>query len=219
MLVAIALLTTAIAVQAQTQAHFGIKGGLNMATLRGNALDDSDSRNGLAIGAFAILEMPRGFALQPEILFTQWGAKLQPAALGDEFQWEYRFNYIAIDLLARFKFDLNGPVAPVVFVGPSLAINTSSNLKFEHEGEVDEYDIGNVKNTDLGLVLGGGTEIDLKKVLVTLEVRYTLGAEGFLEDGTYIANPTDGEVYLVDLDGQAWDSKHGALSILIGVAL
>ena len=211
------LLLPALTAGAQVKPRFGIKGGMNMSTLRGDDLSDLDTRNGIALGVFATLDMPHGFALQPEILYTQWGAKFEPDIIPGEYKWEYRFNYVAINLLARFTFDLHGPVAPIVFVGPSLALSTSSKLEFEHEGESYEFDINNVKGMHLGLVLGGGVQAALHKVLVTLDARYTLGAEGFLEDAAYIGMPNE-EVNLVNPDGTAWDSKHGVLSIMLGVA-
>ena len=73
LIITAALLSTALF--AQTKANIGLKGGLNIASLKVEDQESSDSRIGLHLGALAHIHLAPQFALQPEVLYSQQGMK------------------------------------------------------------------------------------------------------------------------------------------------
>ena len=54
--------------------RFGVKGGLNIATLTGD-VQDASTKVGFHVGGFAEIKVSDKFAVQPELLFSTQGAK------------------------------------------------------------------------------------------------------------------------------------------------
>ncbi len=101
---------------------FGLKGGVNFATLNGDAVFDSfDGRTGYHIGAVAQLGLG-GFAIQPEIVYSAQGIE------------DTNIDYLNIPILAKLKF------AKILSLeaGPQfgLTANGSSDLD-----DLDSFDI------------------------------------------------------------------------------
>ena len=84
-LVSVFLLLTAKA----QQAHFGLKGGVNVSQLDFNDNTSSDSKVGLHLGIFAHIHASKTWAIQPELLYSLEGAqKVGNAGI------KYNLNYI-----------------------------------------------------------------------------------------------------------------------------
>ena len=137
---------------------FGIKGGLNVATLRINNLD-ADSRLGFHFGAVAELELSDRFSLQPEILYSEFGAKETDETL--------KADYISIPIMAKyyvvdgFSFE----------AGPQFSFLVNDEL--EVVGPVGGAVLNpQVKNFDFSLNLGMGYQF---KGGIFFQTRYNLG--------------------------------------------
>ncbi len=86
---------------AQAQISVGAKGGLNVSNLSG--IDDiegvkSNALVGFHIGGFVTFNLGRNFAIQPELLYSTQGAKLETAT--DEENLE--LNYFNIPIMVKF---------------------------------------------------------------------------------------------------------------------
>lgn len=175
-------------VKAQLLPEFGIKGGVNFATL--NNADDLESKTGILAGAFVKLNIPASpIAIQPEVLYAQYGYKAE----GDDSF--VALNYIQIPVLLKFGFDLPAaPVAPNVFFGPYLGFNTKAEADDGDDNTVDVDDF--FTDTDYGVVVGAG--LDITKFRIGL--RYTAGLTNVLEDDF-----EDGE-------------KNSAIALTVGIA-
>lgn len=90
MLAGILLLTSA----ANAQISVGAKGGLNVSTLNGFQDLDASSLTGFHFGGYMGINLGRNFALQPEVLFSTQGAKLEDQ--------EVNLNYLNIPVMVRF---------------------------------------------------------------------------------------------------------------------
>src|SRR6187549_120261 len=87
-------------VQAQ-DIHFGIKGGLNIATLHREAgAPNYSSKPGFHLGGLAHIHISPHFAVQPEIMYSTQGTK------SDNINTETKLNlgYINIPVLAQYMF-------------------------------------------------------------------------------------------------------------------
>ena len=142
--------------------RLGVEGGINLANLNGaNVGDAFASRVGLAGGAFLGLPLGPSLELQPELLYEQKGGKFNGNA--------YQLNYVEVPILLDITFI--GPLG--LLVGPSFDANVYNS------------GVGNVNNTDMGLVLGA--QLNLDRFLVS--GRYEVGLSN-ISSNTAVQNGT-----------------------------
>ena len=141
---------------AQTSA--GIKGGVNVATIGGDAVG-VDPRIGFHAGFFVSARLSDNFGLQPEIIYSSQGAQ---AAENSDIKFAY--NYINIPLMLKYYPNENLSLQ----VGPQLGVLTSAKVKFNTEDQ-DVKD--QLENTDVAIGVGLGYENES----VNLSVRYNFG--------------------------------------------
>ena len=153
--------------EARAQDRGGVRVGLNLANLSGNDtadLGDTDSRAGLVVGLFGVVPINPNFAFQPELLFSQQGAKVEDGS--DDAT--IKLDYIQIPLLARIRLGTS-PSAPVyALFGPSFGFRT----KFEVEVDDENIDIEDqTEGHDIGLVAG----VAVNAGPAVVDARYTWG--------------------------------------------
>jgi|AntRauTorcE11897_2_1112592.scaffolds.fasta_scaffold36344_1 opacity protein-like surface antigen len=141
---------------AHAQADFGIRGGVNFATISADGFSP-DSRTGLLVGAYANFGMDGAISIQPEVLYSAKGA-----SFGDN---ETKLDYVEIPILAKYTIDTDGSLAPHFYAGPYVGINVSA--KNENDDDISE----GISSTDFGLTLGGGLGFDS----FNIGARYSLG--------------------------------------------
>ncbi len=157
----------------------GIKGGLNFATVGGSDAPPSlSTMNGFAAGVYLELSLPGPLSIQPEVLYSIKGFKLDLGALGSSTN-----TYSYVDIPVLLKFSLPVPVVkPFIFVGPSLSLLLSAKEKDESPiaGRSGETDIKDVTNkTDFGVVAGAGIKLSLVAVDLSIDARYAMGLSKF----------------------------------------
>jgi hypothetical protein len=89
------------AVKAQ-EPHFGVKGGLNIASLNRGG-DPNEPRVGFNAGAFAHIHTSLHWTLQPEIQFSTEGGK--HPLVGGNLKGTTRLNYINFPVLLQYMFN------------------------------------------------------------------------------------------------------------------
>jgi opacity protein-like surface antigen len=154
------------------EVKFGTKVGLNLSNFTGD-LDDSDSKIGFNIGAFAEISLSDKFIFQPELLFSSQGAKFEESDNNFSSEETLKFNYLNMPLMIKFaasdKFALE--------FGPQLGFLLSAKSKFEQtfDGETfsEEVDIkDSVKSIDFGLNFGASFDVSEN---IMIGARYNLG--------------------------------------------
>jgi hypothetical protein len=179
----IALLPCGAAAQ---QIGGGVKGGLSLGDVP-KFTDELDStvattsqRIGYAVGGFLAIRFGSGFSIQPEMLYTQKGVKInvsEGAELGDV---RYKADYVDVPILARYTFGKGGRV--YVFGGPSLDFKVSAKVSAGILDKTEEEDISDdIENFEFALVFGGGIELGP----LLLEARWSEGL-------TNVAKSVDG---------------------------
>ena len=127
------------------------------------------SKIGINAGAFASIPVGEGFAVQPELLFSAMGAKINDG--NDE--GKYLLNYISVPVLAKFnlpesKFSVYaGPQIGFLITGKAKAAGTTIDVKDQFE------------STDFSGVFGLQYEIANN---VNLSTRYQLGFSNIIKD-------------------------------------
>jgi hypothetical protein len=189
------------ATESSLSPKFGIKGGINLSNLYVDDVKDENVKVGLNAGFFAKLPLTRGFSIQPELLYSNKGAKeTYDNILG---KGEYRFNLDYIEL----------PVLAVINVGKNFNLHGGGYISYLAAVNIKDLDsdgtITNVKDLsaenfhriDYGLV--GGLGVDIQKF--TIGARYNYGLREVGKSGSLSGDLTK-------------NSKNSAINVYLGFA-
>lgn len=159
------LMLTFVVIQSQAQGlHLGVKGGANIFKVDGQGYDQG-FQFGYNVGAFAEINFPGVFGIQPELLWNQTnyrtGSKFSDIYPGGLDDVKGKLNYLSIPILLSFR-----PAKIISFqAGPQFGIllNQDKNLV---DNSKDAF-----KKGDLSLV--GGVQFNLASIVVG--GRYVVG--------------------------------------------
>ncbi|OXG04434.1 outer membrane protein with beta-barrel domain [Flavobacterium araucananum] len=167
--------------------RFGVKGGLNLTSFSGGNYYDAKSLVGFQVGGFAEIKIIERLSIQPEVLFSTQGAKLDGGSFGD---FNSKLNYINVPVLAKFYITKQFTVE----AGPQIGFLVSA--KTDGDDAKDSF-----KSVDTGFNFGAGYNFTEN---VSVNLRYTVG----------LANIAD---YEVDNTEQYLDSpKNSVLALTLG---
>ena len=139
-------ITAAIFSFAQSPAKFGVKGGVNISTIKIEDFDDTDSRIGLHAGGFAHIHLAPQWALQPELLYSAEGGKVD---FGGGSEATYKNDYVNIPLMVQYMFDNGFRIE----AGPQLGLLVNSEIEDEQGNEAEADDTFKSTNVSLGFGL------------------------------------------------------------------
>jgi hypothetical protein len=130
MMIAAAIFTVAT-VSAQTEAHFGIKGGMNASQLHstnnsGNGGSTMDTRIGYHAGVLVhIHKRASHWAIQPEVMYSLEGAKNN--LVGSSDKAFTNLSYINVPVLVQYMFDNGFRIQ----AGPQLGLLVAAKYKIK----------------------------------------------------------------------------------------
>ncbi len=152
--------TTLYAQEAET----GIKGGLNLSSLSTDDNNDKNLKPGFHVGVFTKIPVSESFAIQPELLYSGKGIKLNydESSFADG---ETKFNLNYIDLPVKLVFNLSEDfefqVGPYVSYLVNANVDTDAEvLDFWNIDSDDELDREHFHSLDYGLSAGLGFDLD-----------------------------------------------------------
>lgn len=204
---ALLIATAAVAQEQQTTTEsslspkFGIKGGINLSNLYVDDVKDENMKVGLNAGFFAKLPLTRGFSIQPELLYSNKGAKeTYDNILG---KGEYRFNldYIELPVLAVINVGKNFNIHGGGYVSYLAAVNIKD---LDNDGtitNVKDLNAENFNRIDYGLA--GGFGVDIQNF--TIGARYNYGLREIGKSGSLSGDLTK-------------NSKNSAINVYLGLA-
>lgn len=153
---------------------FGIRGGLNVASM--SMKDDSNykSRAGFNAGVAVDFPIMESFYIQSGLYYTTKGFKFEYGYEGYEFEDKLNIGYLEIPILASYRYNFNDANQLQFNFGPYFAYGLHGKVKEKetyrgrtYEEDYDWYkDNDNTKRFDMGLQLGLG---------VTLAKHYYVG--------------------------------------------
>lgn len=146
-LVLMATTTTAIA-QEKNGSSFGIKGGLNYATITKGDFDEGpDPRTSFHIGFVGEIPLIANvFSIQPEVLYSRQGFEINQTLLGTNYETQYKLDYINMPVLAKIYLGK----AFSIEAGPQFGLKVGE--KYESDDAVTETN--DVNNFDTALAAG-----------------------------------------------------------------
>ncbi len=161
------LLSAAIVVAgfcANAQIGYGVKLGLNVSTLTGDDSEGIKSKIGVNGGGFVNIPLATSFAVQPELLFSTEGAKVDGGG-------SINLNYINVPVMLQYR--KSGFIGEL---GPQIGFLASANTKFDGDTE----DIKEVLNsTSFALNFGAGYQLESG---IGFGARYSLGLSNLAKD-------------------------------------
>lgn len=146
------------------ESSVGIKGGLNLSTISTDVGSDKNLKPGFHVGVFNKFAFSESFALQPELLFSTKGLKINydESSIVDG---ETRFNTYYIDLPVYLVFNLSE--AFQIQAGPYVSYLLGANIDTDAEVlgffEIDTNEELNRKNFnafDYGVSAGISFNLD-----------------------------------------------------------
>lgn len=146
----------AMAMPAQAQIKFGVKGGLNLANSLSSTWKDkanADSYTGFFIGPMVDVNIPIvGLGLDGSLMYSQKGNKLE----GETFKQQG----LEIPVNLKYSFGLGSLASIYLAAGPSFFFNFKSDDDLTIiEGAVKETGKINYKNAEVALNLGAGVKL------------------------------------------------------------
>jgi hypothetical protein len=172
-------LITIIAVNASinAQMRFGVKGGLNLASI---STSDKTVPTSSALGFHGgiVLDAPlsESISIQPNLLFSQKGFSLDASGISSKVT----FNYIEIPV----NFLYNATDALTIGAGPFLgyALSASAKTTFNGQTQTTDVDFDNKsQRVDYGLNITAGYEI-IEGLVIS--ANYSLGLANLNKDAT-----------------------------------
>jgi hypothetical protein len=145
----------ALPIPAASQVTVGVSGGLSIASLTGDDVDeDLGSRTGMNVGGFLELPLADIVWLVPGVYYIQKGAT------SDVPDGKIKIDYVEVPLLLRVGVSQRDPVGVNLFLGPTFAFQAKcsfelGNVSGDCESQAaSDLDFG--KSFDLGLAVGAG---------------------------------------------------------------
>ena len=125
-------LVAALPINAQ-HAQFGLKAGVNVASLDVDDGNDIGSKAGLYIGGLAHIHVTTHFAVQPEIVFSMQG--------GEEGSLKAKYNYINVPVLLQYMTNNGFRLQTGPQVGFLVsAENESGNVEVDVKDQLNTVD-------------------------------------------------------------------------------
>ena len=134
----------------QIEYHYGVVVGQNVATIKSKQGSSQDVITGLVGGVALQVVWPKGFVVQPELLYSQKGVTF--SGNGAKFD----MNYLEIPVKATYRLHM-AEVKPFVFAAPYGAYA----IKVAEDSNVANNEItpDQIKKMDYGIALGAGFDV------------------------------------------------------------
>jgi len=170
------LLLLGFLVQTSTAQTFGVKGGINLASMSFSEDMDNSVKSllGVHAGPVVEIELQESLCFNTGLLFSVKGAKME---YGNE-NASTSLNYLEIPLNVAYKFSLGESSNFFVQAGPYLAYALSGKTKFGDESEDIDFEADGMKRMDFGLGIGAGIELGP----IVPSVSYQLGLSNLNDD-------------------------------------
>lgn len=196
----ITLAVLAIGLAFSLHAQVAVKAGVNFANMlfeeEDNSIEDL-ARNGatkFTAGVAFILPFSDVLALQPELLFTQKGAKSTYTILGEEFSSDLTYNYLDIPLLLRLSLGNTQGEGLGIYLNGGAYVGYAFSGKSKRESplgnsetDINFDDTDSQSRVDFGAAVGGGLTLGN----LFFDLRYNHGINNILDDDANNNNDND----------------------------
>lgn len=169
------IMLVAVSLSSLAQTKFGLKAGVNITNLGGDA-DDYDARIAPYFGGFASFAISEKLSFQPELLYSMKGAKSSytEEEEGIELKVEETLKLTYLDIPLMFKYNVGGRLN--LQAGPQVSLLLSAKNKYEGKAmgisfSTEEDLKDGFKGLDFGLGFGLGYDFGA----IGIDAKYNLG--------------------------------------------
>ncbi|WP_298144921.1 porin family protein [Flavobacterium sp.] len=157
--------------------NFGVKGGLNYATVTGDEFDSPDARTSFHVGALAEFPITSRFALQIEAVYSSQGFESEFDGFGGgaNDKIEYQLDYINVPVLAKIYL-LKGLS---IEAGPQFGFKANEEIDTDPNNNPGDFEIDQAADYDFSVVGGLTFKSDAGFFLYG---RYNYGLTDIIED-------------------------------------
>jgi len=176
------------------EVSFGVKGGVNFATINGDGFDSPDSRTSFHVGALAEFPLADIFSIQVEALYSGQGFEYNTPEtfLTDSRKIEYQLDYITVPVLAKvylFKgFSLEA--------GPQFGFLVNEELDSAPNDNDGDTNTDEAKDFEFGFAGGVTFQTDMG---LFATARYTQGVTEIFEDRDDADNKATNSVFQIGI--------------------
>lgn len=156
---------------------FGVKGGVNFATVTGDDFESPDSRTSFHVGVLAEFPLADIFSLQVEALYSGQGFKtnIDGGLFGGDGDVEYQLDYVNVPVLAKV-YIIEGLS---VEVGPQFSFKVNEEIDTDPSDDPGDTDLNEAEDFDFGVAAGLTFQTDMG---LFASGRYNLGVTDIIED-------------------------------------
>jgi len=207
--------TTTSNMSSDSSVRFGVKAGMNVASLSKDAgLEDQKSKIGFNAGVFATIPIAESFSIQPEVMYSQYGAKIENTneftVLGTTTRnvesYSTHLDYITVPVMFQYNFIPNfyveaGPEFGFMVSAKNkgdrtTTVTTGSNTNTSSTNYTDDIDKDNLNTFNFGIGLGAGYYFTDN---IGITARYVAGITDVAKDRPNGSDATRNNVFQVGL--------------------
>jgi opacity protein-like surface antigen len=194
----------ALSTPLSAQAVLGFHGGVNIADLAGDDVEDTESLTGINVGASIMFSIAGNLGLQVGGSYSEKGAKVSDVEPGVDAK--FSLAYIEFPVLLRYSIPSSSALGFHLFGGGAIGLESKCEVEGSDGGvtvTVDCDEAGfEVTSTDFGLMGGAGVDIGVTdRIDVMIDLLYNYG------------------LITVDDSGEEGDVKNRAFTIRAGLAI
>jgi len=156
--------------------RFGVKGGVNFATVTGDDFDSPDSRTSFHVGLLGEFPVTEMFSVQAEALYSGQGFESDITGAGGD-KVEYQLDYINVPVLAKVYLTTGLSLE----VGPQFSFKVNEEIDTDPNDNPGDFDLDAAKDFDFGLA--GGISFRTPGGFFA-SGRYTYGLTDIIEDAS-----------------------------------
>lgn len=158
------------AASAQTGFGWGVKGGLNLTGVT-NLGDNTQTKTGFVVGAFADYRFTDHFALSADVLYSRQGFSL--GKNDDGVRTKARLNYLNVPILANYY--IIGGLAVKAGIQPGFLLNSKAVAK--KDGDTAKTSVDGLSSADFSIPVGISYDCPFG---IILEARYNIGVSNIV---------------------------------------
>jgi len=156
---------------------FGVKGGVNFATVSGDDFDSPDSRTSFHVGVFGEFPIAEIFSIQVEALYSGQGfeSDIDGGVFGGNGKVEYQLDYINVPVLAKF-YIVEGLSLEA---GPQFSFKVNEEIDTDANNDPGDFDLNEAESFEFGV--SGGLSFQTSMGLFAT-ARYNQGITDIIKD-------------------------------------
>jgi Outer membrane protein beta-barrel domain len=159
------------------ETSFGVKGGVNFATVTGDDFDSPDSRTSFHVGVVGEFPLADILSLQVEALYSGQGfeSDVDGGIVGGDGKVEYQLDYINVPVLAK----IYATKGLSFEVGPQFSFKVNEEIDSDANDDGGDFDLDEAKDFEFGVAGGLTFQTDMG---IFATGRYIYGLTDIIED-------------------------------------